>query len=237
MIARILSILSHRVSTLGLKLKETVQSWLLTSWDPCCEHNQYEPFLLMVFSGELLTKTWIFVNLTKVLEYLDKYQVLWPSSTSKYQVLLNLKRSSTSKYQVLDNLHQVPSTKYKYFTWPQPWWTTHYYQWTTHYYHWTTHYYQWTTHYYHWTTHYYYWTTHYYHWTTHYYHWTTHYYHWTTHYYHWTTHYYHWTTHYYHWTTHYNSYPGTMELILHYDEQRQHPSVPKYDHWTNSPFI
>ena len=121
MTARILSILSHRVSTLGLKLKETVQSWLLTSWDPCCEHNQYEPFLLMVFSGELLTKTWIFVNLTKVLEYLDKYQVLWPSSTSKYQVLLNLKRSSTSKYQVLDNLHQVPSTKYKYFTWPQPW--------------------------------------------------------------------------------------------------------------------
>ena len=118
MIARILSILSHRVSTLGLKLKETVQSWLLTSWDPCCEHNQYEPFLLMVFSGELLSKTWIFVNLTKVLEYLDKYQVLWPSSTSKYQVLLNLKRSSTSKYQVLDNLHQVPSTKY--FTWPQP---------------------------------------------------------------------------------------------------------------------
>ena len=120
MIARILSKLSHRVSMLGLKLKETVQSWLLTSWDPCCEHNQYEPFLLMVFSGELLTKTWIFVNLTKVLEYLDKYQVLWPSSTSKYQVLLNLKRSSTSKYQVLDNLHQVPSTKYKYFTWPQP---------------------------------------------------------------------------------------------------------------------
>ena len=47
---------------------------------------------------------------TEVLEYLDKYQVLWPSSTSKYQVLLNFKRSSTSKYQVLDNSHQVPST-------------------------------------------------------------------------------------------------------------------------------
>ena len=62
----------------------------------------------------------LFVNLTKVLEYLDKYQVLWPSSTSKYQVLLNFKRSSTSKYQVLDYSHQVPSTKYKYFTWPQP---------------------------------------------------------------------------------------------------------------------
>ena len=63
----------------------------------------------------------------KVLEYLDKYQVLWPSSTSKYQVLVNFKRSSTStgKYQVLDNLHQVPSTKYKHFTWPQPWRWTH----------------------------------------------------------------------------------------------------------------
>ena len=95
---------------------ETVQSWLLTSWDPCCQHNHYEPFLLMVFSGELFTrtihkfKTEYLLIWQKVLEYLDKYQVLWPSSTSKYQVLLNFKRSSTSKYQVLNNLHQVPST-------------------------------------------------------------------------------------------------------------------------------
>ena len=47
------SVLRH----LGLQIKETVQSWLLTSWDTCCQHTQYEPFLLMVFSGELLTRT------------------------------------------------------------------------------------------------------------------------------------------------------------------------------------
>ena len=73
----------------------------------------------MVFSGELSKKpnsemlrhNYIFVNLTKILEYFDKYQVLLQSSTSKYQVLLNFKRPSTSKFQVLNILHQ-----YKYLT-------------------------------------------------------------------------------------------------------------------------
>ena len=56
----------------------------------------------------------------KYLKLLGQVSSTLPSSTSKYQVLLNFKVSSTSKYQVLEILHQVPSTKYKYFTWPQP---------------------------------------------------------------------------------------------------------------------
>ena len=46
----------------------------------------------------------IHVNLTKVLGQVSS---TLPSSTSKYQVLLNFKVSSTSKYQVLEILHQV----------------------------------------------------------------------------------------------------------------------------------
>ena len=57
----------------------------------------------------------------KYLKVLGQVSSTLPSSTSKYQVLLNFKVSSTSKYQVPDILHQVPSTEYKYFTWPQPW--------------------------------------------------------------------------------------------------------------------
>ena len=57
----------------------------------------------------------------KYLKVLGQVSSTLPSSTSKYQVLLNFKVSSTSKHQVLEILHQVPSTKYKYFTWPQPW--------------------------------------------------------------------------------------------------------------------
>ena len=57
----------------------------------------------------------------KYLKVLGQVPSTLPSSTSKYQVLLNFKVSSTSKYQVLEILHQVPSIKYKYFTWPQPW--------------------------------------------------------------------------------------------------------------------
>ena len=57
----------------------------------------------------------------KYLKVLGQVSSTLPSSTSKYQVLVNFKVSSTSKYQVLEILHQVPSTKYKYFTWPQPW--------------------------------------------------------------------------------------------------------------------
>ena len=56
----------------------------------------------------------------KYLKVLGQVSSTLPSSTSKYQVLLNFKVSSTSKYQVLDILHQASSTKYKYFTWPQP---------------------------------------------------------------------------------------------------------------------
>ena len=59
----------------------------------------------------------------KYFKVLGQVSSTLPSSTSKYQVLLNFKVSSTSKYQVLEILHQVPSTKYKYFTWPQPWFT------------------------------------------------------------------------------------------------------------------
>ena len=46
----------------------------------------------------------------KYLKVLGQVLSTLPSSTSKYQVLLNFKMSSTSKYQVLKILHQVPST-------------------------------------------------------------------------------------------------------------------------------
>ena len=46
----------------------------------------------------------------KYLKVLGQVSSTLPSSTSKYQVLLNLKVSSTSKYQVLEILHQVPYT-------------------------------------------------------------------------------------------------------------------------------
>ena len=46
----------------------------------------------------------IHANLAKVLGQVSS---TLPSSTSKYQVLLNFKVSSTSKYQVLEILHQV----------------------------------------------------------------------------------------------------------------------------------
>ena len=55
------------------------------------------------------------------LKVLGQVSSTLPSSSSKYQVLLNFKVSRTSKYQVLEILHQVPSTKNNYFTWPQPW--------------------------------------------------------------------------------------------------------------------
>ena len=50
------------------------------------------------------------LNWQKYLKVLGQVQSTLPSSTSKYQVLLNFKVSSTSKYQVLEILHQVPST-------------------------------------------------------------------------------------------------------------------------------
>ena len=46
----------------------------------------------------------------KYLKVLGQVSSTLPSSTSKYQVLLNFKVSSTSKHQVLEILHQVPST-------------------------------------------------------------------------------------------------------------------------------
>ena len=59
----------------------------------------------------------------KYLKVLGQVSSILPSSTIKYQVLLNFKVSSTSKYQVLKIF--VSSTKYKYFTWPLPWHMLH----------------------------------------------------------------------------------------------------------------